>query len=213
MSYSSEYRNKHITAEAAAALVQPGDWVHYSHFAMSPQVFDEALARRAEELDDVKVVGVSFPGIPKVVGADPRQAHFTYNDWHFSAPCRRLHEKDLCYYIPLLYHEAPALYERCVQTDLFVARVGPMDANGWFNYGPSNSCQSAIARAARTVVAEVSPNIPNCLGGNNEGIHISQVDYIIDGTHSPLIQVPNPSPSPEDEQAAAGCWSSLKTAR
>ncbi len=202
MAYSRQYQSKLVTPAKAAGLVKSGDWVHYSHFAMAPVVFDEALAQRVEELADVNVVSVSFPGMPQVVLADPKQKHFTYNDWHFNAAIRKLHENNLAYYIPLLYHEGPALYENYVTVDFFVARVAPMDKNGWFNFGLSNSCHKAVANKAKTVIVEVSPNIPICLGGSDEGIHISEVDYIINGTDRAIFQVPNTYPSLIDQEVA-----------
>ena len=38
-----------------------------------------------------------------------------------------LHDKGLCNYIPLLYHEGPSLYS-IIDTDVFMVKVAPMDA-------------------------------------------------------------------------------------
>ena len=44
-----------ISAEAAAALVQSGDWVDYGFGLGQPDLFDQALAARVSELHGVKI--------------------------------------------------------------------------------------------------------------------------------------------------------------
>jgi acyl-CoA hydrolase len=41
---------------------------------------------------------------------------------------------------------------------------------------------------AKKVVIEVNENVPYCLGGNFESVHISNVDYIIEGKNKPLMR-------------------------
>ena len=54
----SEYRQKLVSAEEAVKVVRSGDWVGYGHFAMAPRLLDAALAKRKDELRDVKVAAV-----------------------------------------------------------------------------------------------------------------------------------------------------------
>jgi len=55
--YAAEYKSKLISPEGAAALVKSGDWVDYGMIANIPELFDAALAKRVNELEDVKVRG------------------------------------------------------------------------------------------------------------------------------------------------------------
>lgn len=57
MTYSAQYRNKRRTAQEAAGLVRSGDWVDYGFALNMPVAFDEALAARSGEIDDVKIRG------------------------------------------------------------------------------------------------------------------------------------------------------------
>ncbi len=68
--------------------------------------------------------------------------------------------------------------------------AAPMDESGYFNFGLANSITGAHLSKARKVVVEVNKNVPYCLGGNFESIHISSVDYIIEGTITPLLRFP-----------------------
>ncbi|MEN6350048.1 MAG: acetyl-CoA hydrolase/transferase C-terminal domain-containing protein [Syntrophomonas sp.] len=191
MNYADVYKEKLISADEAAQKVKSGDWVQYGEFVMQPRDLDAALAKRVNELTDIKIRGTTIPMIPEVVKADPERRHFTLNDWHFSAASRGLAGKDLCNYIPLLYHEGPSLVRRFQEIDVAFVPVAPMDSNGFFNLGTSNSLASGVFDVAKIVIVEVNKSVPICLGGHKEGIHISEVDFIVESqTNPPMINLP-----------------------
>ena len=101
--YKNEYKNKLRTADEAVQAVKSGDYVSYGHFAMSPIGLDEALAKRAGELSDVKIKAVMALFVPKTVLADPQKKAFTYYSGFYSPFERKLAEKGLCYYVPNIY--------------------------------------------------------------------------------------------------------------
>ncbi|MBP7736820.1 MAG: 4-hydroxybutyrate CoA-transferase [Spirochaetes bacterium] len=201
MNYLGEYSRKLTSAENAVRVVRSGNWVDYGHFACAPTFLDRYLAKRVDDLRDVKIRAVSFPGLPAVVTADPTRERFIYNNWHFSGADRKLHDGGLCNYIPLNYHEGPFLYDH-IETDVFMVKVTPMDRHGYFNFGPSNSISKRIADRARIVIVEVNETVPCCYGGHNEGIHISEVDYIVESDNRPLISLPSLQPSEVDRAIA-----------
>ena len=189
MKYREEYLQKKVSAEQAVGMVKSGDWVDYGHFACAPTYLDKFLARRVNELRDVNIRAVAFPGLAAVATADPTREVFHYNNWHFGGGDRILHDRGLCNYIPLLYHEGTSLYD-LIDSDVFMVKVAPMNANGYFNFGPSNSISKAIADRAKIVILEVNENVPYCCGGLNEVIHISECDYIVESDNKPLISIP-----------------------
>jgi len=77
-----------------------------------------------------------------------------------------------------------------------------MDAKGFFNYGIANSVTSAVIHKAKKIVVEVNNSVPTCLGGNQESIHISQVDLIVEGNNSPLPQISSPVATEADRKIA-----------
>ncbi|PKL37531.1 MAG: butyryl-CoA:acetate CoA-transferase [Spirochaetae bacterium HGW-Spirochaetae-1] len=197
-----EYENKLISADKAAALVQPGNKVFYGEFVLFPQACDEALAARAGELSDVDVRSVCFTQVPKVVEADPERKHFILNDYHFGTVSRRLHDENLCNYIPTAYHQGPRFIRKYTDFDVVFITTGSMDPRGYFNYGLANSVTGAAISKAKKVVVEINENVPYCLGGNQESIHISRVDHIVEGKNRPLVQVPPQEPSELNGQIA-----------
>ena len=55
-SLAEEYRKKLITADEAAAMVRPGDRIHYGLGCGTVEDIDEALAKRADELHGVEII-------------------------------------------------------------------------------------------------------------------------------------------------------------
>ena len=79
-----------------------------------------------------------------------------------------------------------------------------MDKNGCFNFGLGNSHNRGVALASKRVaIVEVNENMPRCLGGNDEYVHISEIDYIIEGSNSPIFATPpSAAPTPEETKIA-----------
>ena len=71
MDYYSEYRSKLRTPDEAVKAVKSGDWVDYTTNVCFPSLLDEALAKRKDELTDVKIRGNLIFGPIKTVEADP----------------------------------------------------------------------------------------------------------------------------------------------
>jgi butyryl-CoA:acetate CoA-transferase len=201
----NEYRNKLRTAEEAAGIVKSGDWVYYSHFAMMPVTLDEALAARAGEMTDVKVATSCGMYPARVATEDPQRKTFSYHSSFLSAHERKLGDRGLCFYIPSNYHEAPwrlrnGFYPR---PNVAMIKTTAMDENGLFNFGPASSYVGAIAEMAETIIVEVNASVPKCLGGHGENIHISRVDYIVEGETAPIMTIAKPQPTEEDKKIAS----------
>ncbi len=203
MKFKREYEKKKVTAEEAVKVIRSGDLVHYGEFVMNSHVLDAALAARRDELHDVEVRSVCCPFVPQIIQKDPAREHFIYNDWHFSTASRRSHDNNLCNYISLTYHEGPTFFERgYVQPDVAMIKVAPMDRAGFFNLSTSNSITLAVCEAAKTVIVEVNNSVPKCLGGASESIHISGIDYIVEGDNRPLTELPDIPISETDRKIA-----------
>ena len=57
MSVFDEYKQKLVTADEAVKIVKSGDWVDYAWCTSTPDVLDEALAKRTDELRHINVHG------------------------------------------------------------------------------------------------------------------------------------------------------------
>jgi acyl-CoA hydrolase len=194
------YADKLRTPSEAAGCVKSGDWVDYGMGANYPDLADLALAKRKEELTDVKIRGgLRIAPRIAVAEADPECGTFTYNSWHFSAYERKLHDRNLCNYLPMTFRYLPYFYRRHLSVDVAFLAVSKMDENGYFSLGLSNAAARSIVGAAKTVVLEENEHYPFTLGcGTNHTIHISEADMIVRGEHDPLAELVNKQPSAEE---------------
>jgi len=214
-----EYKRKCVSADVAVKGINSGDVIDYGFFNGKPVVVDQALARRHEELRDVTVYcAATVPPPPDVL---KYPGSFIYNDWHWSKVTRMLQVNFNPYYSPILYERAPyyvrtldiskayrsAAYNNPELKDkikwVAICQTGPMDQNGYFNFGPQNSATSAFADEAGLVIVEVNKNQPRCLGGTEDSIHISRVDYIVEAPETQMLfAAPAVEPSDVDRKIA-----------
>ena len=182
MSYQEEYQQKLTTAEKAVACVDSGMWLDYGWSVCTPVALDKALAQRMEGLTDVNIRGGILTHRPAIFDVPNAAEHFAWNSWHMSGVERKAVKEGFSYYIPLRYSELPGYYRDCIKSvDVAMFQVPPMDEHGWFNFGPGGSHMKAVCEVAKKVIVEVNKNIPVCLGGFDNCIHISDVDMIVEG--------------------------------
>lgn len=78
-----------------------------------------------------------------------------------------------------------------------------MDSHGYFNFGPSASHLGACCERAQVIIVEVNENMPRCLGGKENGIHISEVDMIIQGDNPSIAEMGGAAAATDVDQAVA----------
>ena len=191
-----------ISAAEAAALVKSGDWIDYGFGLSQPDAFDRALAARKDELRGVKLRGCLSFKPRAVLEADPQGDHFLWFNWHFSGYDRRQFDCDRCNYIPMNFGEAPGYYRRFLDPiDVVCVKTCPIDEHGFFNFGASATYQKAMAERARILIVETCPSMPHVYGAE-ESVHVSEVDYVIEGDADPMPEVHNPPPTEIDHAVA-----------
>jgi acyl-CoA hydrolase len=191
-----------ISAGEAAGLVRSGMWLDYGASHSQPDVFDAALAARAGELTGVKIRSCVSTRPRAFMEADPDGEHFASYSWHFSGYDRSRHDTGCCFYIPLNLGEVPDYYRRFIDpVDVVVLKTCPTDDNGVFNFGPTNIWHRSIVERARTVIVEVTKGLP-WVHGQSNGLHVSEVDYIIQGDDAPPAELKNPPATAVDRAVA-----------
>lgn len=204
MTLQNEYNKKLVTAEEAVRIVKSGDCIDWANFNGQPLVLDQALAKRKDELKEVYIRGASSLRTIACVEGDPEREHFIYSTGHMSAYERKLHDRNLCNFRPITFHESSDYWHTGHwHTDVGMAQVTPMNKYGYFSFGPQNTAISTIVQYSKKFIAEVNPLMPVALGGQRDMVHISEVDYVVETTGNPLIEVPAAVAS-EIDKAIAG---------
>jgi acyl-CoA hydrolase len=76
-----------------------------------------------------------------------------------------------------------------------------MDQNGCFNFSAANTWHGAVIERAKMVIVETTRGLPY-VHGERTGVHVSDVDYIIEGDDAPAAELPNPPPGEADRAVA-----------
>lgn len=203
MNFAEEYKRKLKTPEEAVKLVKDGDWVDYSVGIGFPVLLDAALAKRKDELRDIKIRGSLAMQPIQAVEQDRERKTFTYNSWHCSGYERKLCDEGLCNYIPMIFRNMASYYRRYLTVNVAMISVAPMDSKGFFNFSMVNCTTRAILDAADLIILEVNEHMPHVYGGQEDCVHISEVDVVVEGEHGPLAQLPVPPATEIDEKIAS----------
>lgn len=201
--YEEMYRQKLRTADEAVKVIKSGDWVDYGFCAIHPRVLDEALARRAPELEDVKVRGGISLWKPAIFDIEDPADHIIFNSHHMSSVERHQIASGAAFHEPMRYSELPRYYyDHITPPDVAMFQVAPMDKHGYFNFGLSASHVMAVCEMAKVVIVEVNKNMPRCLGGFDNAIHISDVNMIVEGRNDPMGIQPSAAADDVDRAVA-----------
>ena len=186
-------------------VVRSGDWVEYGQFARQAVALDRALAARRDELWDAQDPGndPEPAGTPEVVKATRRRSTSRITVCTSSAGDRKLHDQGVCWFVPILYHEVPLVLPGELPSDVATAPDrSHVDAHGSFNSASPTPSAWAICDKAKTVILPVNPNLPTCLGGREESIHISEVDAVVEADWN-IPELTAAVPSEMDRKIAA----------
>jgi len=193
---------RRISAEEAAGFVSSGMWIDYGVALCQPDIFDAALALRKDQLHHVKIRAGLTVNPRAVLEADPTGEHFFWINLHFSGYDRRKHDLGIANYLPVHLGEIPDYYRRFINpVDIVILKTCPMDADGYFNFSAANFWHHAVIERARMVIVEESAGLPYVMG-EHTGVHVSEVDYIIQGNDEPATELTNPPPTEVDRAVA-----------
>lgn len=199
------YKEKLVSADEAVKCIESGDYIHYGLFTGVVVDLDKALAKRVDELEDVTICTTmwSYAEPPEVLKADPKAEHFHYSSSHFTPIERKCNKAGNCWFLPVQFRENTKFYEECrPRFKAAMLQVAPMDASGNFNLGPQVAEYWGILKNADKIIVEVNENmIIN--HGNENSINISQVDYVVEGSNTPLPTI-SAKEATDVEKAMAG---------
>ena len=198
MDFYAEYKSKLGTPEQAAALVKSGDWVEYGNGTTFAELCDAALAKRRDELFDVKFRGQIMYGPIQVVECDPTGEHFCYNAWHASGYDRKLMDQGKAYFSPMIFRNLAWYHREFLHVNVAFVCATPMDKHGYFNFSVSAGTTLDMIGRADKIVLEINPHLPKIYGAYNESIHISDVTMVVEGHESEVPTVASKTPSAED---------------
>jgi 4-hydroxybutyrate CoA-transferase len=193
VNWMDTYRRKVVTANDAVRSILSHQRVFMTGNCSVPQTLVAALCEQAAELDDVEIVQVLTVGTSNYV--DPAlEGHIRVNTLFVSDNVREAVNAGRADFTPCFLSEVPGLFkEGQLALDAALIHVSPPDEHGFCSFGVEVGVTKTAAASARTVIAEVNPNMPRTLG--DAFIHISRINYIVPVDYAlPEMRMGEPSP-------------------
>ena len=187
----------YMTADEAVRLIKSGDHVFIQGSTSIPEVLVEAMARRGNELRNVRL----YQGFAVAKGPAP-YCREECADAFYPDPCfisnsvREWIEKGNGSTTPCFLGEVPRLFrEGICPVDVCLLNCSLPDKNGYVSYGVSADLAYSAAESAKIVIAQINRRMPFSFG--DPVIHLSQLAAAVE-VDDPLVEVPTPEPTPAE---------------
>ena len=175
-----------ISPERAASFVASDMWLDYGSGLCQPDRFDRALAARVHEVSNVKIRHCLTMRPRAVLDADPAGEHVHTFSLHFSGYDRKKHDEGRCHYIPVNLGEISDYYRRFMAPSTSSCSRPARWTNTATSISAPPTC--GIAPSSSAPAWSSSRRASGCpyVYGEETGLHISEVDYVIEGPTTPL---------------------------
>ena len=187
----------YMTADEAVRLIKSGDHVFIQGSTSIPEVLVEAMARRGNELRNVRL----YQGFAVAKGPAP-YCREECADAFYPDPCfisnsvREWIDKGNGSTTPCFLGEVPRLFrEGICPVDVCLLNCSLPDKNGYVSYGVSADLAYSAAVSAKIVIAQINRRMPFSFG--DPVIHLSQLAAAVE-VDDPLVEVPTPEPTPAE---------------
>lgn len=203
MDWREQYERRTVTADEAVAAIKSGDRVVVGHAAGEPTVLMDALVKNADQYTDVEIVHM-VPMHDSGYVKPEMEKHFRHNALFAGGTTRKPIAEGRADYTPVFFSKIPQMFRESMTVDVALVQVSPPDAHGYCSFGISVDYTKPAAESARTVIAQVNPQMPRTLG--DTAIHVSDIDYFVE-VDIPLIELPSVTIGPVEAAIGAHCAS------
>lgn len=202
-----DYKSKVVSAQEAIKAIKSGDTIVLSHAAGAPQLTIKALCENYKNYQDVKIYHMLLLGETPYC-APEMEGHFRHLTNFAGGNTRQAIAEGRADFFPMFFYQVPrALREGTIPVDVAVIQVSEPNAEGYCSYGVSCDYTRPAAECAKVVIAEMNKQTPFVRGNNL--IHVSKLDYIIEGDY-PLYEIPRPKIGATEEAIGSNVASLVK---
>ena len=176
----------YVSADEAMTLVKSGDWVFFQGSTSVPVILQEALARRHDELRDVRIVsGFNITKGPAPFCEPEYRDSFIVNSLFLCSDQRQYVAEGYGSLIPAFLSDLPKLIRRReIPIDVACINCSLPDENGYCSYNISADLAQPSVEAARVVIAQVNKSIPYLYG--TAMIHESAITAAVECDDPPV---------------------------
>lgn len=163
------------TPAEAVKCIKSGNTVYIHTAAAAPRNLIQALTDRHQELRDVRIFHLHTEGGAPYAAPEYKES-FRTRTFFTAKNMRKSIQSGEADYIPIFLSEVPLLFNRnIIQLDAALIQVSPPDKHGFCSLGVSVDATRAAIRNAKTVIAQINPNMPRTHGDGL--IHESELHF------------------------------------
>lgn len=197
MDWRTYYKEHTLTPEQAVSMIHDGDRVVFGHAVGEPIIFQRTMARMAEQFHNVEVAHMVYLGSGDYLKPGMEE-HFRHNALFVGGPARKAIAEHRAEYTPAFFSDVPIMFrDGTLPVDVFAFTCAPPDARGYVNIGLSCDYGWQAIKSAKTVIAEINPNMPRTFG--ESFVPISEIDGFIQ-SWEPLPEPRSPKITEEDKK-------------
>jgi 4-hydroxybutyrate CoA-transferase len=187
VNWIDQYQRKRNTAEEAVKCIKSGDRVFIHPGCCTPEYLISAMVARKDELENVEVCHILTAGKAAYV-APGMEKHFRHRSFFTGGNVREAINEGRADQMHIFLHEVEDLYlSGQLPIDIALIQVSPPDEHGFLSYGVGVEVTMSAAQVAKTVIAQVNPQMPRVHG--DCFIHISKITHIVEHD-APLLEMP-----------------------
>lgn len=195
-----------VSVEEAVKAIKDNDNVVFGHAAGVPGVVPIEMLRQKDRLHNVRIYHMFTINNGEYLVPET-EGHFIHVTNFVAGNSRAAIAEDRGEFIPLHFSEVPAFFDEHFPVDVAVVQVSLPDEKGNCSFGISCDYTLPAARKAKTIIAEVNPNMPYIPGDNF--MHISELTYLVEN-NAPLAELPAARISEVEEAIGKHCSTLVK---
>lgn len=187
----------YVSAAEAASLIKSGDHVFIQGSTSIPETLVAAMAARGNELRGVTVYVAFAVADREAPYCRPEfRDSFLVESFFVSNSVRRWIADGYGQVIPRFLGEVPALFrDGTCPVDVALINCSLPDADGNVSFGVSADLATSAVECARTVIAQINPNMPFSYG--DPVINLNRIAAAV-YCDDPLVEVPTPEPTADE---------------
>ena len=197
MDWRTYYKEHTMKPEYAVSVIKDGDRVVFGHAVGEPIIFQRTMARMAQQFHNVEVAHMVYLGSGEYLQPG-MEDHFRHNALFVGGPAGKAIAENRADYTPAFFSDVPHMFRNGeLPVDVFAFTCSPPDERGYVSIGLSCDYGWQAAKSAKTVIAEVNPNMPRTFG--ESFIHVTDIDGFL-LSWEPLPEAKPPRITEEDKK-------------
>ncbi len=197
MDWRTYYKEHTMKPEDAVSVIKDGDRVVFGHAVGEPIIFQRTMAQMAQQFHNVEVAHMVYLGSGDYLQPG-MEDHFRHNALFVGGPARKAIAENRADYTPAFFSDVPHMFRNGeLPVDVFAFTCSPPDERGYVSIGLSCDYGWQAAKSAKTVIAEVNPNMPRTFG--ESFIHVTDIDGFL-LSWEPLPEAKPPRITEEDKK-------------